>query len=79
MVEAGSTTLTRRFCGLASASPQPNFPAEDKSHNLRVDVVDPIQILWSGLSSNIPFGGVSQPHYSIQYTGVWRLNMTLCT
>ena len=31
---------------LASASPQPNlnFLAEDKSHNLRVDVVDPILI-----------------------------------
>ena len=27
---------------LASASPWPNFPAEDKSHNLHVDVVDPI-------------------------------------
>ena len=27
---------------LASASPWPNFPAEDKSHNLCVDVVDPI-------------------------------------
>ena len=27
---------------LASASPRPNFPAEDKSHNLRIDVVDPI-------------------------------------
>ena len=24
--------------------PQPNFPAEDKSHNLRIDVVDPILI-----------------------------------
>ena len=27
---------------LASASHWPNFPAEDKSHNLRVDVVDPM-------------------------------------
>ena len=27
---------------LASALPRPNFPTEDKSHNLRVDVVDPI-------------------------------------
>ena len=50
MVEAGSTTSTRRLSGyppwerLASASPRPNFPAEDKSHNLRVDVVDPIHL-----------------------------------
>ena len=27
----------------ASALPQPNFPAEYKSHNLCVDVVDPIR------------------------------------
>ena len=27
---------------LASASPRPNFPAEDKSQNFRFDVVDPI-------------------------------------
>ena len=27
---------------LASASPRPNFPAGDESHNLCVDVVDPI-------------------------------------
>ena len=27
---------------LASASPRPNFPMEDKLHNLHVDVVDPI-------------------------------------
>ena len=39
MVEAGSTMSTRRLCGLSSASPRPNFPAEDKSHNLCVDVV----------------------------------------
>ena len=52
MVEAGSTTLTRRLCGLsslASTSPRPNFPAEDKSHNLLVDVVDPIHRLSSKL------------------------------
>ena len=53
MVEARSTTpdLLRRLGGyavyppwesLASASPRPNFPAEDKSHNLSIDVVDPI-------------------------------------
>ena len=30
---------------LASAPPRPNYPAEDKSHNLRVDVVDPILTL----------------------------------
>ena len=51
MVEAGS--ILRRLIGyavyppwesLASASPRPNFPAEDKSHNLCVDVVDPILI-----------------------------------
>ena len=43
MVEAGSTTSTRRLCGLSSASPRPNFPTEDKLHNLRVNVVDPIR------------------------------------
>ena len=31
-----------RHC-LLSASPRPNFPAEDKSHNLCVNVVDPIR------------------------------------
>ena len=30
---------------LASAPPQPNTPMEDKSHNLRVDIVDPIHLL----------------------------------
>ena len=30
---------------LASASPQPNFPAEYKSHNLHVNVVDPVLLL----------------------------------
>ena len=52
MVEAGSTMSTQRLCGFssfgkfslgsASAPPRPNFPVEDKSHNLRVDIVDPI-------------------------------------
>ena len=49
VVEARSTTSTRRLYAfyppwesLASASPRPNFPVEDKPHNLRVDVVDPI-------------------------------------
>ena len=27
---------------LASAPPQPNVPVEDESHNLRIDIVDPI-------------------------------------
>ena len=39
MAEAGSTKSTRRLCSfesLASAPPRPNFPVEDKSHNLRV-------------------------------------------
>ena len=27
---------------LALVSPRPNFPAEDKPHNLRVNVLDPI-------------------------------------
>ena len=48
MVEAGCTTSTRRLCGLSesleSALPRQNFPAEDKSHNLCVDVVDPILV-----------------------------------
>ena len=44
MVEVGSTTSTQRLCSLVSAPPWPNFPAEDKSHNLCVDIVDPILI-----------------------------------
>ena len=51
MVEAGSTTSTWRLCGLSSlgkfslgfASAKLSR-AEHKSHNLRVDVVDPILI-----------------------------------
>ena len=27
---------------LASVLPRPNFPAEDKSHNLHINIVDPI-------------------------------------
>ena len=43
----GSTTLARRFAiyppweSLAEAEPRPNFPMEDKVHNLRANVVDP--------------------------------------
>ena len=53
MVEAGSTTSTRRLCGLSSlgkfslgfasfAEAKLSHGTEDKSHNLRVDVVDPV-------------------------------------
>ena len=54
MVEAGSTMPTQRF------SPRPNFPAEDKSHNLRVDVVDPIlPVMLQGMDMDI----ISSSHF----------------
>ena len=47
---------------LASASPRPNFPSEDKLHNLRVDVVDPMN------SSNTVF----HLHLNnVQYSCMW--------
>ena len=51
MVEAGSTTSTWRLCGLSSLGKfslgftSAKLPMEDKSHNLRVDVVDPILLI----------------------------------
>ena len=51
-VEVGST---RRLCGvssLASAPPQPNFPMEDKSHNLHDPIHRPpsVEILNSSVA-----------------------------
>ena len=44
MVEAGlrGYAVYPPWESLALALPRPNFPTEDKSHNLRANVVDPI-------------------------------------